>query len=240
MKEEENILEMAIEAIKNEQIPPGPPQELVDATVTKLAEAQGQSDMLPFGKGMGLIDRLRAVRGITKFAAAAVLLICVGYAVGRVSAPRPPDMEELQTALEPAVRRNVVAQVRNDLQSALTNLRDDLDRQYSQDLSRVGMQILAASNTATSEQLTKLIEAIDEAQTHQRQWFAAAIGQVESNRRYETKQLSNAFASFAVQTEDKLERTKQGLAQLLSYGMPDGSAPYEFENSSNNDERTER
>ncbi len=240
MKEDENILEKAIEAIKNEQIPPGPPQELVDATVTKLAEAQGQADTAPFSGRIGLFERLGAVGGMARFAAAAVLLICVGYAVGRVSAPRSPDMEELQAALEPAVRRNVVAQVRNDLQSALANLRDDLDRQYSQNLSRVGMQILAASNTATSEQLTRLIEVIDEAQSHDRQWFAAAIGQVESNRRYETTQLSNAFASFAVQTEDKLERTKQGLAQLLSYGMPDGSAAYEFENSSNNDERTEK
>ncbi len=221
MKDDENILEKAIEAIKNEQIPPGPPQELVDATVTKLAEAQRQADTFPVSGVMSLVGRVRAVRGVAKFAAAAVLLIVAGYAVGRISTPGPPDMEELQAALEPVIRRNVVAQLGNDLQSALANLRDDLDRQYSQDLSRVGMQILAASNAATNEQFTKLIEAIDEAQTHERQWVTAGFEQVESNRLHDTTQLSNAFATFAVQTKDDLKRTKQDLVQLLSYTPPD-------------------
>jgi hypothetical protein len=38
---------------------------------------------------------------ITKFAAAAVLLIAVGYATGRLSAPEPLDVEELKAALKP-------------------------------------------------------------------------------------------------------------------------------------------
>lgn len=237
MKENENILEKAIEALKNEQIPPGPPQELVDATVTKLAETSEQSDTVPLGSRIRIVERLKAVRGIAKFAAAAVLLIGAGYATGRFSAPQAPDMEQLQAALEPAIRKNVVAQLSSDLQLGLANgylqIRDELGEQHRQDMGWFAAQTLAASNSVTHELLAALIESIDAAQTQDRQWFTAAIEQVELNRLRD----SAAFASFAVRTEDDLERTKRGVVQLLSYGLPRGPATYEFENSNNPDER---
>ena len=237
MKEDENILEKAIEALKSEQIPPGPPQELVDATVTKLAQTAEQSDAVPLGSRIHVAMRLKAVRGIAKFAAAAVLLIGAGYATGRFSAPQPPDMEQLQAALEPAIRKSVIAQLSDDLQLGLAHgyvqIRDELSRQYTQDMGRFAAQTLAASNSATHELLAELIESIDAAQTEERQWFTAAIEQVELNRLRD----SAAFASFAVRTEDDLERTKQGMVQLLAYGLPDGSTTNEFENSDNIDER---
>ena len=94
-------------------------------------------------------------------------------------------------------------------------------------------QTLAASGSATHELLAALIESIDAAQTEERQWFTAALEQVELNRLRD----STAFASFAVRTEDELQRTKQDVVQLLTYGLPDGSTRYEFENPENPDER---
>ena len=219
MKENENRLKKAVEAIKNEQIPTGPPQELVNATVTRLAETQGQSDTLPLGSGIGLVERLRAVRGITRFAVAAVLLIVAGYAVGRLSAPRLPDMEQLQAALEPAIRRNLLDQIKHDLQSDLAGsyvqLRDDLTAQYRRDLNQFAAYTLTASGAATNQLLEELIESISMAQTQDRQWVTAAFEQTELNRLRDNARLSNAFAAFAVRTEDELELTKQGIAQLL-------------------------
>ena len=240
MKEDENILKKAIEALKNEQIPPGPPQELIDATVTKLAEISEQSDTVPLGSRIRIAERFAGIKGIAKFAAAAVLLIGAGYATGRFSAPQPPDMEQLQAALEPAIRKNVVAKLSNDLQLGLANgyvqIRDELGRQHRQDMGRFAAQTFAASNSVTHELLAALIESIDAAQTQDRQWFTAAIEQVELNRLRD----SAAFASFAVRTEDDLERTKRGVVQLLSYGLPNGPATYEFENSNNTDERRKK
>ncbi len=233
MREDENILDKAIEALKNEQIPLGPPQELVDATVTRLAEASELSDLAPFGSRVRIAERFASVKGIARFAAVAVLFIGAGYVTGRFSAPPPPDMEQLQAALEPAIRKNVVAQLSDDLQLGLAHgyvqLRDELSRQHSQDMGRFAAQTFAASNSVTHELLAELIESIDAAQTQERQWFTAAIEQVELNRLRD----STAFASFAVHTEDELERTRRGFAQLLSYGLPEGSATHEFENSNN-------
>ncbi len=230
-RESENILEKAVKALKNEQVPPGPARELADATVAKLAEASGQSNTVTAGRRFRFIERLKATNSFTKVAAAAVLLIIAGYAAGRLSAPRGPDAEQLQAALEPAIRQNLLDEMKRYWQLALTSsyvqLKDDLTQQYRRDLSRFAIQTLAASNAVTNELLTELIESINVAQTEDRQWVAAAFEQIELNRRQDNAQLSNAFVTFAVRTEDELQRTKQGMAQLLSYTQPDSPVPNE-------------
>ncbi|MHC4119062.1 MAG: hypothetical protein ACYSWO_16325 [Planctomycetota bacterium] len=223
MKEDENILEKAIEAIKNERIPAGPPQELVDATVTKLTEAQEQPGTLPFGG----VEKPGTLRGITRLAAAAALFVVAGYVVGRLSAPRPPEVEELRAVLEPAIRRDLLAELKRDFQSDLAadyaQLRDDLTEQYRRDLNQFAAYTLTASGAATNRLLEELIESISTAQTQERQWVTSAFEQLESNRLRDNARLSNAFAAFAVRTEDELELTKQGVAQLLSYVPRDDS-----------------
>lgn len=241
MRKNEETLGKAIEAIRNEQIAPGPPQELVDATVAKLAETQGQSDTPPFSNETGLVERLGPIKGVMRFAAAAALFIVAGYAAGRASAPRAPDMEQLQTALEPAIRRNVITQLRDDLQQGLATcyerLSDELGAQQRQDMARFATEILAASSSVTNKLLTELIESIDTAQRQERQRFAAAIEQIELERLRDDAQI----ASFAARTDDELERTKQGVARLLSsYGLLDNSAVHELRNSNNADERKEK
>lgn len=230
-RENENILEKAVKALKNEQVPPGPPRELADATIAKLTEASGQSSTVTAGRRFRFIERLKATNSFTKVAAAAVLLIIAGYAAGRLSAPRGPDAEQLQAALEPAIRQNLLDEMKRYWQLALTSsyvqLKDDLTQQYRSDLSRFAIQTLAASNAVTNELLTELIESINEAQTEDRQWVAAAFEQIELNRRQDNAQLSNAFVTFAVRTEDELLRTRQNMAQLLSYTQPDSPVPNE-------------
>jgi len=234
MKENENILEKAVKALKNELIPPGPPSELADATAAKLTEASGQQNTVTTGRRIRFIERLKATNSFTKGAAAAVLLIIAGYATGRLSAPRGPDAEQLQAALEPAIRQNLLDEMKQYWQLALASsyvqLKDDLTQQYRSDLNQFAAYTLAASGAATNQLLEELIESINTAQTQDRQWVAAAFEQIELNRLRDNAQLSNAFATFAVRTEDELLRTKQDMAQLLSYTQPDSSVPNESKN----------
>ena len=51
-----------------------------------------------------------------KIAAAAILLIAVGFIAGRLLAPTQPDMETLQAALEPAITKDVLAQINEQWQ----------------------------------------------------------------------------------------------------------------------------
>lgn len=244
MKENENSLEKAVEAIKNEQIPPGPPQELTDATSAKLAEASGELHTETSSRQIRIVERLKATKSLTKAAAAAVLLIAAGYATGRLSGPQPLDMEQIRAALEPAIRQNLLDETKQYLQLGLANgyiqIKDELSRQYRQDLSRVALQSVAASNAMTNELLTELIESINEAQNQDRQWVVAVFDQIESNRLRDRNQFSNALVAFALQTEDELMRTKQDMAHFLSYTQPGLSIPEEIRNSDNSNERTEK
>jgi hypothetical protein len=245
MKENQDIFEKALQSLKNEPVPPGPPRELADATAAELASRCEPSETQEFTNRISIRDRLWVAGRFGKVAAAAVLMIAAGYAAGRWSAPRAPDMEQIRAALEPAIRQDLLDETRQYVQSGLASsyvqMRDELSRQYRQDLSRAAVQTLAASNSITNELLTKLIESVNTAQSQDRQWFASALEQVELNRLRDRSQLSNAFATLAVQTEDELNRTKKDVAQVLSYALP-GSlpAPSDLETPDNSNERIEK
>ena len=227
MEESEKILEKAIEALKNEQIPPGPPQELVKSTVAKLTEDAEQADTAKPKNRILIFNDLKAVKSLTKIAAAAVLLIAAGYATGRLSTPRAPDMEQIRAALEPSIRQKLLDETKQYMQLGLANayirIKDELSQQYRQELNRVALQSVAASNAATNELLTQLVESFNEAQSQDRQRIATALGQIESRRQQDRTDLSNALATLALQTEDELMRTKQNMAQFLSNTQSDQS-----------------
>jgi len=234
MEENENKLEKAVEALKNDQIPPGPPQELADSTLTKLTEA-AEPDTVQHKNRILLFEGLRATKGLTKIAAAAVLLIAAGYATGRLSAPRAPDMAQIRAALEPEIRKSLLDETKQYLQLGLANayvrIQDELSQQYREDLRRAVLQSVTASNAVTNELLIELIESFNEAQSQDRQRIAAALEQIESNRLRDRDELSNAFATFALETEDELMRTKQGLAHFISYTQSEQTNLDETENS---------
>ncbi|MHC4681026.1 MAG: hypothetical protein ACYTEK_20290, partial [Planctomycetota bacterium] len=217
----------------------------VDATLAQLSERSGRSTTEEFGDGLSVRKRLKTLRSFGRVAAAAaVVLIAAGYTIGRWSAPRPLDMEQIQAAIEPAIRQNLLDETRQYVQLSLANgylrVKDELSEQYRQDLSRVAIQTLTASNTITNELLTQLVESINTAQIQERQRFAAALEQIALNQLRDRNQWSSAFATFAVQTEDELMRTKQDMAYALSYALPDNPAPHEFENPDDPNERSKK
>ena len=227
MEESDKILENAIETLKNEQIPPGPPQELVKSTLAKLTETEEQEDTATSRNRILIFNDLKAAKSLTKIAAAAVLLIAAGYAAGRLSAPQAPDMEQIRAALEPSIRQKLLDDTKQYMQVGLANayvrIKDELSQQYRQELNRVALQSVAASNAVTNELLTQLVESFNEAQSQERQRIATTLGQIESRRRQDRTDLSNALTTLAVQTEDELMRTKQDMAQFLSNTQSDES-----------------
>lgn len=235
MKEHENKFEKAIETLKNEQIPAGPPRELVDSTIAKMDDISGRADSVEHKNRILNFEGLRASKSLTKVAAAAVLLIAAGYATGRLSAPQAPDMTQIRAALEPEIRKSLLKETKQYLQLGLANayvrIQDELSRQYREDLRQAVLQSVAASNTVTNELFTELIESFNEAQNQDRQRFAAALERMESNRLRDRNELSNAFTTFALETEDELMRTKQGLAHFISYTQSEQTNPDETENS---------
>lgn len=229
MEDDKNKLENAVEALKNEKIPPGPSQEVIESTIAKLTEKAEQSDTIKLDNHIQLIDGLKASKSLMKIAAAAVLLIVAGYATGRFTGPQPPDMEQIQAVLEPKIRQKLLDETKQYVQLGLTSsyirIKDELSQQYREELNRVAMQSVAASNAVTNELLTVLIESFNEAQSQDRQRIAAALEQIESNMLKDRTEFGNALATLALETGNELMRTQQDMAHFLSYTQPDGPTP---------------
>jgi hypothetical protein len=153
---------------------------------------------------------------ITKFAAAAVLMIAVGYTVGRASAHLTLDVEELKAALEsslkaslePAIRQELIEQLNNQWQSAFAvnsaQLKEELHQQVRRDLTEFAAQTLAASGTLTNQRLIELVQLIEAARIRERQQVSAALEQIEQ----EKIQLRNGLLAVAARTNELLS-TKQ-------------------------------
>jgi hypothetical protein len=237
MKENnEDILAKAIEQLKNQQIPPGPPQELERATLTKIKEMAGEPEKQN-QKHINFAERIRNnkifLQLTTKVAAAAVLLIIAGYAIGWLSAPRSPDIGELRrslensltASLEPTIRQKLLDEMNRRWQLALASsylkIKDELSEQYRKDLNDYALRTLAASSALTNRRLEELIDAVNTAQVQERQWVTAALSEIELNRRQDKTQLASGLEALAYQTEDQLQRTRQDMVQLLVDTQPD-------------------
>lgn len=234
MKEDENILKKAVKSLKNRHVPPGPSDELAEATIQKLNNVSEQPDTIGFNRQIKFANRITLLNSFVKFAAAAVFLIIVGFAAGRLTTTKTPDIEDIRASLEPTIRSRLLGEMKQYMQLGLANsyirLKDDLSEQYREDLNQLAANIVVANSNLTNQLLENLIESVDAAQMQQQQLFAAAFEQIELNRRRDNAQLSNAFASLAVQTENELNQTKQDMAELFTYTQSDGFVPNELKN----------
>jgi len=143
------------------------------------------------GRRVGLA-RPSLIGRLMKLAAAAVLMIGAGYIAGRLSAPEPVNVQELQVALEsslksslePAIRQELLSQMDERWQAALAasnaRVKNELTRQVRRDLMEFAAQTLAASGTRTDQRLMELIELIDAVRLQDRQRMAAAFDYIES------------------------------------------------------------
>jgi hypothetical protein len=220
MKNNHDPLTKAVKAIQQTPVSTGPPQQIIDATLTKLSEAAGSTPPVTDNRRLPILDRFKATKSIIRLAAAAVLLISAGYITGRLSAPAPPDPNQLYSALEPAIRQQLLGEMKQywQLSTAATyaRLKEDLDQQYCQDLNRFATQTFAASTAVTNQLLEELIKSINSAQTQDRRWVTTALQQIESNRLQDKNQLSHGLATLAVYTDDQLLKTKNDIAQFVS------------------------
>ena len=143
--------------------------------------------------------------GLIKLAAAAVLLIAAGYAVGRLTTPTL-DMEKLHAALENSLRASLTEEMDQRWQTAFTTncvqLKDQLQQQVRRDLAEFAAQTLAASNTLTEQRLLKLAELIEAARERDRLQVAAAIEEIELNRLQDKSQIGNSLVALAAQTSE--------------------------------------
>ena len=218
-KRRDDVLARAIEQLKREPVPSGPPDELKNATLSLLQRAAEQ----PHGP-QEVSKTPRFYTFGARIAAAAALFFVAGYLAGRLSAPKAPDLRELQAALAPALAEAIEPAISNRLELQLAHncaaLRDELTQQRREDLQRFAIQTLTASNAVTNQLLAELIDSIAETQQRDRKSVAAALEIIERNRLEDAARLASGLRTLAYEADDKLQRNRDDMARLLAYGEP--------------------
>ena len=198
-KIDENQIHRQLKALS--QIGPG--SEATNRAIQRVRDTLIDKETTQPGAGVK-IWRTVFKSPIAKFAAAAVLMIGLGYIGGRVSAPEPLDVEELRAAL----RQDLLEEMNERWQSAFAvssaQLKEELQRQVRRDLTEFAAQTLAASGTLTNQRLMELIQLIEATRRRERQQIEAAFEQIEQ----EKIQLRNGLLAVAAQTNELLG-TKQ-------------------------------
>jgi hypothetical protein len=166
-------------------------------------------------KGMtARIWRLIAKGATAKLAAAAVLMVGLGYLAGRLSAAGAPDVEEIRAAVEASVaakldevldgkiEERMVADVDSALESRCAELKEGLGEQLRGDVKEAAVQILAAAGSLTDRRLTEFAEQWESARIADRRRVAEVLQQMELNRRYDKDQLRNGLRSLVTYAVD--------------------------------------
>ncbi len=142
-------------------------------------------------------------RPITKLAAAAVLLIGLGYVAGRLSAPQP-DIEALETSLKLSLEEEINRRWQPVFTASCVQLKDELHQQVRRDLAEFADQILTASGSLTEQRLMELINLIEAARKQDRRRIETALELIELNRQQDKTLFGNGLVTLAAQTNELL------------------------------------
>jgi hypothetical protein len=242
MKKRKDKLSEVIARLKQEGLSQELPKEVVEETLRKIADcglrppvAAGGDNITDSGQRVQPIRSPRfTVRHLVRLAAAAAVLVLLGYTAGRLAAPELVDLDRLRDALtpsvaaaiEPAIRARLADEMRRDYQIALAGtylrVKEELTEQYRSDLNRMAIQMLAASNAVTNELLTQLVKSIDTAQTQDLRRITRTLYEMEMNRVQDRTQLASGLQTLAYRTEDELSRTQDAIVQLAGDIRPTG------------------
>jgi anti-sigma factor RsiW len=142
---------------------------------------------------------------MVQWAAAAVVVLSVGFGVGRLSAPAA-NLEQVRAVIEPALRRQLQAEF---LQVART------------ELAQSSANTLATSRDETQRLLAGLAVQIEQGRSEDWQTMRTALATLQQERLTDRRDLETV----AVLTGAGLRQTQQQLVQLASYPAPTPNEP---------------
>ena len=188
----------------------GPTQEATDRAMQKVRDALMADEARSTGSAPPSFSSLM------KLAAAAVLMIGLGYLGGRLSAPAPLDAEQLRVdigsslraSLEPAMRQDLLKEMDTRWETAFATrtveLKDEFQQQVRRDLMEFATQTLTYTGNQTNQRLDELARQIYAARVQDRQRVAEALQYLESNRLQDKNQFGEGLVTLASRTNELL------------------------------------
>lgn len=144
-------------------------------------------------------------------AVAALLVLGVGITIGRLTAPKPIDVERLRADLRASIRASVLGDVDQQLASALTagetQLKAEIVELVRQDLRTFATDVVAGSERMMDRRFDDFVRLIEAARLKDRQRVVQAFEQVELNRRRDRTQIGQGVRSLVALTSLEPART---------------------------------
>ena len=137
---------------------------------------------------------------ILNWAAAAALVLLVGFGVGRLTAAKA-DVAKLRAAIAPELRRELS-------QEFARFVHDELERSASATLAAAGQQ--------TDQAVSLLAKAVQDTRAEDNRAVYAALNKLESQSFERFVSLKRDLDTVAVNADDRLRDTAQGLVELAS------------------------
>ncbi len=151
---------------------------------------------------------------LARMAVAAVIVLAAGIAIGRLTGPKPVDVETLRAdvqasvtaSLIPAVQEHLLAVMDQRLESTLskneTEFSAEIIEQVRQELQVFGAQLTSNSRQVMDQQFTEFVQLLEAARQKDRQRVARAFEQVEFNRLRDAQRIGRGLYTLATQTTE--------------------------------------
>jgi len=212
----DDLLDKTVEALKDGSSQGHPPAHVVEQTRARLRELSMGPSTIPVRPW--LLGSSRWVQ----MAAAAVVLVVAGIGIGRITGPRgltAEQVRDLEDRMTERVEARLAGQWAQAQQVSLTTLRQDLDQRFDAKVNQVALQVLAATNAATTRTLASVVEDLRTSQARERLWTAAALGRIESDRFQREASLNGDMAVLASLTQTQARSTRDLVSLFADEGL---------------------
>lgn len=169
----------------------------------KIAEWRGVTRVLGAWKVEVKPARVSFHRPLVRWAAAAVLMIGIGFTAGRLSSP--VNAEKLRAAIEPSIRQQ---------------LRQEFSQLLKDELEKSSSATLAAANNQSKELVGDFAKACEQNRAEDNQAVYTALNKLNSQRIADLADLKKELDTVALYSEAGFHETQRRFVQLASYSRP--------------------
>jgi hypothetical protein len=190
---------------------------------------------------------VRFVEPALRWALAALVVLGLGYGIGRFSAPSP-DMAALRAAIEKPLRDSLLAEVQQQVRTSLTAdweavrgaekaaVTNALQRQLGSRLQEWRAETVAALSEDQQRLFDDFFATYRTERQQDRQMLLTLFDRAEEKHQAQHLSLRRAVETVAVVAADRLQRTETQLGELASFTearfVPDNAKPLERINPS--------
>jgi hypothetical protein len=151
-------------------------------------------------------------RPAVQWAAAAAVVLGLGFGLGRMTSNPAPDLAQMKTEL------------RAEMDNRLAAARDQLAQVWQLHQTEFAQAVQAGAADAVNEETTQLLEryvkALEERREADRSAYFAALKKLDERRQSEVASLRQDVATLAVNADDGFSRTREQLLQLAAATQP--------------------